>query len=84
MDIANVVAALKEQRTRIDHAIAALGGFGSPARRGVDRRGVLLQRFRCRRVEGLVSLAKAVEAFRHAVLGEHVVSARHLLPIASR
>ena len=34
MDIANVVAALKEQRTRIDHAIAALEGLGSPARRG--------------------------------------------------
>ena len=34
MDIANVVAALKEQRTRIDHAIAALEGMGSPARRG--------------------------------------------------
>ena len=29
MDIANVVAALKEQRTRIDHAIAALEGLGS-------------------------------------------------------
>ena len=34
MDIANVVAALKEQRTRIDHAIAALEGLGSRARRG--------------------------------------------------
>ena len=34
MDIANGVAALKEQRTRIDHAIAALEGLGSPARRG--------------------------------------------------
>ena len=34
MDIANVVAALKEQRTRIDHAIAALEGVGSRARRG--------------------------------------------------
>ena len=34
MDIANVVAALKEQRTRIDQAIAALEGPGSPARRG--------------------------------------------------
>jgi hypothetical protein len=34
MDIANVVAALKEQRTRIDGAIAALGGVGSPRRRG--------------------------------------------------
>ena len=34
MDIANVVAALKEQRTRIDHAIAALEGLGSPGRRG--------------------------------------------------
>ena len=34
MDIAIVVAALKEQRTRIDHAIAALEGLGSPARRG--------------------------------------------------
>ena len=34
MDIAKVVAALKEQRTRIDHAIAALEGLGSPARRG--------------------------------------------------
>ena len=36
MDIANVVAALKEQRTRIDHAIAALEGLGSPA--GEDAR----------------------------------------------
>ena len=34
MDIANVVAALKEQRSRIDQAIAALEGPGSPARRG--------------------------------------------------
>jgi len=34
MDIANLVAALKEQRTRIDHAIAVLEGLGSPARRG--------------------------------------------------
>ncbi len=34
MDIANVVAALKEQRTRIDRAIAALEGLGSPGRRG--------------------------------------------------
>ena len=34
MDMANVVAALKEQRTRIDHAIVALEGLGSPARRG--------------------------------------------------
>ena len=34
MDIEDVVAALKEQRTRIDHAIAALEGLGSPARRG--------------------------------------------------
>jgi hypothetical protein len=34
MDIANVVAALKEQRTRIDDAIAALEGAGSPGRRG--------------------------------------------------
>jgi len=34
MDIANVVAALKEQRTRIDDAIAALEGVGSPGRRG--------------------------------------------------
>ena len=34
MDIANVVAALKEQRTRIDHAIAVLEGLGSPGRRG--------------------------------------------------
>jgi hypothetical protein len=34
MDIANVVAALKEQRGRVDHAIAALEGLGSPARRG--------------------------------------------------
>jgi hypothetical protein len=30
MDIANVVAALTEHRTRIDHAIAALEGVGSP------------------------------------------------------
>jgi hypothetical protein len=34
MDIANIVAALEEQRTRIDHAIAALEGLGSAARRG--------------------------------------------------
>jgi hypothetical protein len=34
MDIAHVVAALKEQRTRIDHAIAAVEGLSSPARRG--------------------------------------------------
>jgi len=34
MEIANVVAALKEQRTRIDHAIAAIEGLGSHARRG--------------------------------------------------
>jgi hypothetical protein len=34
MDIAIVVAALKEQRTRIDHAIAALEGVSSPGRRG--------------------------------------------------
>jgi hypothetical protein len=34
MDIANVVAALKEQRSRIDRAIAALEGLGSHARRG--------------------------------------------------
>ena len=34
MDLAKVVAALKEQRTRIDHAIAALEGLGSPGRRG--------------------------------------------------
>jgi len=34
MDIANVVEALKEERTRIDHAIAALEGVDSPARRG--------------------------------------------------
>jgi hypothetical protein len=34
MDIANVVAALKEQRTRIEHAVAALEGLGSSARRG--------------------------------------------------
>ena len=34
MDLAKVVAALKEQRTRIDHAIAALEGMGAPARRG--------------------------------------------------
>lgn len=34
MDIADVVKALKEQRTRIDHAIAALEGPGSPGRRG--------------------------------------------------
>lgn len=34
MNIANLVAALKEQRGRIDEAMAALGGLGSPARRG--------------------------------------------------
>jgi hypothetical protein len=34
MDIADVVVALKEQRTRIDHAIAALEELGSPARGG--------------------------------------------------
>ncbi len=34
MDVANVVAALKEQRSRIDRAIAALEGLGSRARRG--------------------------------------------------
>ena len=34
MDIADVVAALKEHRTRIDQAIAALEGLGSPGRRG--------------------------------------------------
>jgi hypothetical protein len=34
MDIASLVAALKEQRTRIDHAVAALEALGSPARRG--------------------------------------------------
>jgi hypothetical protein len=34
MDIGNVVAALKEERGRIDKAIAALEGLGSPARRG--------------------------------------------------
>ena len=34
MDIPNVVAALKEERGRIDKAIAALEGLGSPARRG--------------------------------------------------
>jgi hypothetical protein len=34
MDIAGVVAALKEQRTRIDQAIAALEGLNSAARRG--------------------------------------------------
>ena len=34
MDIGGVVAALKEQRTRIDHAVAALEGLSSPARRG--------------------------------------------------
>jgi hypothetical protein len=34
MDIANVVAALKEQRTRIHQAIIALEGLSSPHRRG--------------------------------------------------
>jgi hypothetical protein len=34
MDIANVVAALKLERGRIDRAIAALEGLGSSARRG--------------------------------------------------
>jgi hypothetical protein len=34
VDIANVVAALKEQRARIDDAIAPLEGVGSPGRRG--------------------------------------------------
>jgi hypothetical protein len=34
MDIPNVVAALKEQRTRIDQAIVALEGLSSPHRRG--------------------------------------------------
>jgi hypothetical protein len=34
MDIANIVAALKEQRTRIDQAIVALEGLSSPHRRG--------------------------------------------------
>ena len=34
MDIAGVVAALKEQRTRIDQAIAALEGLSSAVRRG--------------------------------------------------
>jgi hypothetical protein len=34
MDIASLVAALKEQRTRIDHAVAALEALSSPARRG--------------------------------------------------
>lgn len=34
MDIANVVVALKEQRTRIDRAIVALEGLSSPRRRG--------------------------------------------------
>ena len=34
MDIGSIVAALKEQRTRIDHAIAALEGLGPRARRG--------------------------------------------------
>ena len=40
MDIANVVAALKEQRTRIDQAIAALEGLGSPAGRAARQRPV--------------------------------------------
>lgn len=39
MDIANVVAALKEERGRIDQAIAALEGLASPARRGRPPRG---------------------------------------------
>jgi hypothetical protein len=34
MDIAGVVAALRQQRTRIDHAIAALEGISSSGRRG--------------------------------------------------
>ena len=34
MDIRNVVAALKEERGRIDKAIAAVEGLGSPVRRG--------------------------------------------------
>ena len=34
MDISTIVAALKEQRTRVENAIAALGGLGSAARRG--------------------------------------------------
>ena len=40
MDIAGVVAALKEQRTRIDQAIAALEGLSSGARRGRPSKAV--------------------------------------------
>lgn len=34
MDLTNIVAALKEQRTRVDQAIAALEGVASPSQRG--------------------------------------------------
>jgi hypothetical protein len=40
MDIANVVAALKEERGRIDKAIAALESLGSAGRRGRPPRAV--------------------------------------------
>ena len=40
MDIRNVVAALKQERGRIDRAIAALEGLSSPARRGRPPRTV--------------------------------------------
>ena len=40
MDIGNVVAALKQERGRIDRALAALGGLSSPARRGRPPRAV--------------------------------------------
>ena len=41
MDIANVVAALMEQRTRIDQAIVALEGRSSPHRRGRPAKAAL-------------------------------------------
>ncbi len=46
MDTASIVAALKEQRNRIDHAVAALEGLGSPARRGRPPKGPSTRRQR--------------------------------------
>jgi hypothetical protein len=63
MDIGNVVAALKQERGRIDRAIAALEGLSSAVRRGRPPKAVSTKR-RSRRHMSAAARQRISEAMR--------------------